>query len=92
MAKQYYAIHYTSEGILEAARNDGWTITPSDEIFLDKPIAYELRRTPTAATYVSLYPGVRGGTPMFDMRRASADDGDLLDQFKAIHENDYFSS
>lgn len=91
MAKQYYAVNYTNEDVLEALSGDDWTITPSAMITHGEPNSYELRATPDAPTHVTLYPGT-AGPPMFDMRHASEDDYDLIDQFDAIGENDYFAT
>lgn len=89
MAKQYYVINYPAEQVLQTLKEEGWIITASENLHKKKPIAYKLQQG-GSETFVRFYPGV-AGPPMFDMRHASEDDCDLIDQFEAIGENDFFS-
>jgi hypothetical protein len=91
MSKQYYATNYDNAVILTAVEADGWSIKASEKITDGEPNSYELRRTPDASTFVGFYPGTFG-PPMFDMRNASEDDCDLIDQFDCVGENTYFAS
>lgn len=91
MSKEYYALHYDSASVLEAVEADGWSIKASEKIMDGEPISYKLRRTPDAPTFVVFIPGTFG-PPMFDMRNASEDDCDLIDQFDCVGENTYFAS